>query len=114
MELKIETLQTAYEYIENLKSGIEDLVDRYREGNETSELFLDVIEGLRWIIEVMSLTKDIQVGEIDDNQLKEKVREMLQALENKDNNLLADLFEYEVVEILEMYQKVIKSTLESN
>jgi hypothetical protein len=116
MELKVETLQTAEEYIVKLKQGIEKAIDKCRDNEieKNNELLIQIIDGIRWTIDVMTLTQDIHVGELDEDKIKEKLPDMLEAFENNDKGFLADLFEYEILEGLKEYEKIIQRTLKSN
>lgn len=116
MGLKIEALQTADEYIERLQRGIEQVIEYYRDSkiNEGSTLMIEIIDGLRWVVEVIELTQDIQVDKIDITDIKEVLKNIIDALDNQDNVFIADLFEYEVQGILQQYHQGIKATLQHN
>lgn len=116
MQLKIETLETANEYINKLEPPINDLIECYREGNglQEIEIMLDIIDGLRWVIDVMRHTQDILTSRIDIANIKEALQNIMGAMENQDDVLIADVFEYEVLEILQQYHEIIKDTLQTS
>lgn len=109
VEQQIEALITGHEYIENLYEGVKEAVGYFRsmEIRKGNELTIQIIDGLRWLTEVFSLTKEIQLQEINISGIKGMLREMLEALENEDSVLLADMFEYELLETLEEWYKII-------
>ena len=109
MNEKIEALITAYQYIPRLYKGVEDVVVEFRSMhiNKANELTIQVIDGLRWLIDAIALTKEEQEPNIELEKIKEILPECIQALENEDSVLVADLFEYEVKEILQEWYDAI-------
>jgi hypothetical protein len=111
MEEKIEVLQTAFEYIERLYPATISCAEKVRIGNLTEAYEqIDLIsQGLDWIVNVLSLTQDIH--KIDATELRDAVTEFVEALENEDTVLIADLLQYEIGEQLEKWYEMLRDTL---
>ncbi|WP_459478713.1 hypothetical protein [Clostridium saccharoperbutylacetonicum] len=103
MENKIEVLIEAYNYIDNLKNGIENLSSAINGGNEEKGVGLIplISDGLEWLTKVIDLTKDVQTEEVSSGDLNEKLKEIIEALDNEDYILVGDLFNYEIIPILD-------------
>jgi hypothetical protein len=113
MENKLEVLKDAYNYIDNLNSGIEELGNAINSGNEEKgvKLIPLICDGIEWIIQVISLTRNLQKEEISVGDLNEKLEETIEALDNEDFILVGDLFSYEITPILnEIKNKLGKLT----
>ncbi|MGL5574107.1 MAG: hypothetical protein ACRDCW_00915 [Sarcina sp.] len=111
MNEKIEVLQTANEYLFNLKGGINNLVVLMNEEKEQQAcgLIPDVADGIGWTLDVVRLTSDI-IGEVEGlNEIDNFLSEIVEALENEDYILVSDLFNYEVLPILENIHETIRS-----
>ncbi|AQR97016.1 hypothetical protein [Clostridium saccharoperbutylacetonicum] len=102
MENKLEVLKDAYNYIDNLNNGIEELGNAINSGNEEKgvKLIPLICDGIEWITQVVSLTRDMQKEEISIGDLNEKLGETIEALDNEDFILVGDLFSYEIAPIL--------------
>lgn len=113
MDEKIEALKTADKYMDNLKNGINSIVEKFQDGHESDALHLLplAIDGLQWMTQVMTLTKDVQIGSVDLSKFNEKLNEIVEAIENEDYILVGDLFEYEILPILEDTHVVIKDSI---
>jgi hypothetical protein len=110
---KKEVLNTAYTYMEKLISGINAAVELFRAGNEYDalEYMKYIIEGLQWEIEVLALTRSEIVQDLNPDEINGFLTEMVNALENTDYVLLADLMEYEIMPILEKWYNALKITI---
>lgn len=110
---KIEVLKTADEYLYDLKKGINNLCELIQSGKEQEgvNLIAQVADGIKWIIDAVTLTKDVQKNEIDSSELDEQIEEIVEALENEDYILVGDLFNYEILPILENIHEGIKETV---
>lgn len=99
---KIEILQTANEYLYKLKDGILKLVELIQQENEQQAILLipEISDGIDWIIKVMELTKDTSPN-ISLENINEHLQAVLEALDNEDYILLGDIFNYEILSILE-------------
>lgn len=114
MSEKMEALITANEYINNLKDGVNMLVEYIQSGRENKAVSLipPISEGIGWVMEVIDLTRDIQKEDIDISMIDEKLNEIVEAIENEDYVLIGDLFNYEILPILEeIHSKVKKIVL---
>ncbi|WP_050606984.1 hypothetical protein [Clostridium niameyense] len=113
MSKKMEALITANEYMENLKKGINTLIEyiQLEEENRAFSLIPSISEGIGWIMEVINLTSDIQKEPIDISIMDEKLEEIVQAIENEDYVLIGDLFNYEILPILNDVHAKIKNII---
>lgn len=114
MNEKMEALVTANEYMNNLKNGVNMLVNYIQGGEENKGISLipDIADGISWVVEVMKLTKDVHKQEIDVLMIDEKLNEVVEAIENEDFILVGDLFEYEILPILaDIHEKINKVVL---
>ncbi|RXI45890.1 hypothetical protein DP145_00700 [Clostridium tetani] len=109
MEQKLEVLETAKNYIDNLKKGIDSIFNYISEGKENDALSLipDFAEGIEWLSQVLILTKDVHKKDLDMNELNDVLNEVVEAIENEDYILVGDLFKYEIYEILDQIQQNI-------
>lgn len=113
MNDKIEALRTASEYIVNLEISIskaaEDLYGvEYEKG---MAMIAPIAEGLNWISLIIQNTTDVIKGEISLQELNEKLNEIVDAIGNEDNVLIADLFKYELLPIIQKIEKVINNSI---
>ncbi|KEH88688.1 hypothetical protein Z967_01325 [Clostridium novyi A str. 4540] len=103
MNEQIEVLITANEYLNNLENGIHQVVEAFQQEDENKGCTLIplVAEGINWVVDVINLTRDVQKEQIDIANIDEKLEEVVEAIENEDYILVGDLFEYEVLPIIE-------------
>ena len=108
---KFEALKSADEYLDNLKKGINNISNLIQEGREQDGLNLigPAAEGIQWVEEIINLTKDVQKEDIDMSDMNEHIEELVDAMENEDYILVGDLFNYEVLPILERVHDQIKN-----
>lgn len=113
MEDKIEALKTADEYIDNIKNGIEDVVNKINSGNENNgvALIAQVADGIDWLAGILKLTSDVHKGRISIEDMNEKLGEIIEALENEDFVLTGDLLEYELLPVLDNVQNDIRKII---
>lgn len=113
MSEKVEALRTALEYIPKLKKGVEDISEAYEGGDyeKGSQIIVEASEGFQWIINLVAVTKDVLKEELDEKELTEKFSEVVEALQNEDYILVGDLFQYEILPILEQYEDVISKSI---
>lgn len=116
MDIKIDTLVTAHSYIETLYDAIKKIVEniRIKAVVDNSIELTKVIDGLEWIFEVVTLTQDVQFQKIDISEIKPVLNEIIDALQNTDFIVIADLLEYEVLEKLEVWHEKIGMILETS
>ena len=109
MDEKIELLKTVGEYIIKLKSGIEKTAEYFQSGEDEQgfNMIPSVTEGLDYIIQAVKVSKDILGKDISVDELNEKLKE----IENEDTVLIGDLFQYELLPIVENIEKSINSVI---
>ncbi|ABR36393.1 hypothetical protein [Clostridium beijerinckii] len=112
---KIEALQTANEYLYSLKSGVLKLVQLMQEEKEQEAILLipQISDGIDWIIKVINLTKDVQKRDIELDNINEHLETIIEALENEDYILVSDIFNYEIIPILDRIHDKIKVSIEN-
>lgn len=97
---KNEILESIKQYIYIIDSNLINIIEEVRE-NHFSNSLVDLLDNLTYCFRGLNLTSDIHNIEVDEEFFKEKVREMLEAMENEDFNLIADILEYEISEMIE-------------
>ncbi|AYD41455.1 hypothetical protein D4Z93_09260 [Clostridium fermenticellae] len=97
----------------NLKSGINSAVDKFQGGkeNEALKLMPLIIDGMQWTAQAVVLTKDLYKKEIELDEFNQKLKEVAEAIENEDYILVGDLFEYEVIPILDDIHEIVKESV---
>ncbi|BFN05020.1 hypothetical protein [Clostridium tetani] len=109
MEQKLEALETAKNYIDNLKEAIDSIFNYISEGKENNALDLipDFAEGIEWLSQILVLTKEVHKKDLNIDGLNDILNEVVEAIENEDYILVGDLFKYEIYEILDQTQQNI-------
>ena len=112
MNEQFETLVMASDYLDKLIPGIEKVVPTIRDFrlDECGNDLADIFDGINWLTQVIALTKEIQKEEIDATEINDFMEEMAEGFEDEDYILMADLFEYEVLPILNNWNEVIKAS----
>ena len=112
---KIEVLNSVNEYLEILKNGISNMCELIQSGKEKEGINLipQLADGIGWVIDAVRVTKDVQKKEIDITGLNDYIEESVEALENEDYILVGDLFNYEILPIIETIHGNIKESLVS-
>lgn len=110
---KMEVIQTLVEYTGRLINGINEAVGAFHEGMEGKgmDLVVLIIDGLKWSMEAISLTLDVQVEPVDISEMVEPLNEMIEALENMDYVLIGDLLEYEILPKVEDWNQKLSLTI---
>jgi len=110
-ELERETLKTANEYMNNLISGVKHSVELLYGGNETEgfSMIPSICEGIQWITQVLVLTGNKNKDLVD--ILFKKLEEIVESFENKDYILVADLLNYELLQVLEDIKMDVEENL---
>lgn len=119
MELQKENLKTAADYIVKINLGIDTIVDKFNGGLEevAVDLSVQLIEGLRWLIDSFRLTKELQDRcgvEIDYKNANDIFFDITEAFENSDYVLISDLLEYELKPITEQWQDKLFELVEGS
>lgn len=115
MNEKIEILKTVSEYVVNLIRGIEKAVEYFQAGEETKgcDLISPIAEGIQWMSDALIITKDIHTQDINLQIMNEKLNEIVEALENGDFILIGDLFQYELIPIIQDIEENVNKILEN-
>lgn len=110
---QVEALQSAYQYIPRFKEGVGKLAStlKVRTTSNEREEITHLVEGIAWLIDIFRLTKDVQKTVIKTEGIVSLLEEMSGALENDDMILLSDLLEYELIPIVEEWDKQIEESL---
>lgn len=109
MEDKINSLRTACEYIDSLKSGVNIAVQHFQNNKrkEAADIIIQLAEGFEWLINVLTLTEDVQKEKIEVARILENINNINEAFENEDYILVSDILEYEIIPLLNEQQKSI-------
>ncbi len=116
-ELVSETLTAASDYLPRLMSGIEEMAFMFRnqEIEPGRELYLEVLEGIEWTLEtltrIVSLQDDKSLKQEFHVELKEQQKALnraLEAFQNEDYQYLADVFELEILDYLERFNRIVE------
>jgi len=115
-DLVATNLGNAKEYLEKLIPGFQKAADLFRLGNEQEahKFYLQILDGIDWFSQVVqtivvSREKDLEGEKLKDRQekLTGLMTQMLEANQNKDWVLLADLLEYEMIPFYENWQAAL-------
>lgn len=113
MDNKYDLLKTAGEYIAKLQNGIKECSKYFQSGqsNKGAESVLPIIEGLQWLVDAVTLTVEIQRSPIISSEINDMLIEIVEAFKNEDYILIGDLFEYEIIPILDKWKESINNSL---
>ncbi|CAI3628958.1 MULTISPECIES: hypothetical protein [Clostridium] len=105
-----EILKSVNDYLYNLKEGIKSVSELIQSGKEYEavNLIVKVSDGLEWINEALNCTKDYNLNNLNLNEINGFIGEICEALENEDFILVSDLFNYEIIPILEKLHDSIR------
>lgn len=113
-----ELVESTAGYAGNLYNGLEQVVgnlraDRIREGLTS---FSQAAEGLDWMLNSVALLNEAggKYGGFETEGMTNFLAEVLEAVENSDYVLLADLIEYEIMPIVDEWGKKLDGILETN
>ncbi len=109
-QLIYESVESLKEYLPKLIQGIEKVLEyiEVKDEKEAFTLLVQVIEGLQWSFEVAILTAPTfdRLGMIvDQEHILNILNELVSAIQNRDLILMSDLLEYEILEVLRLWQK---------
>ncbi|SNV81558.1 hypothetical protein [Clostridium cochlearium] len=109
MNQKLEALETATNYINNLKQAIDKIYNYISEGKENNAIALipAFTEGVEWLSQVLVLTKDVHKKDLNIDGLNDILGQIVEAMGNEDYILVGDLFKYEIYEALDEIQQNI-------
>lgn len=113
-ELAHETLLEANNYIKNILNGIDYIVENFLAGREDLALnsFVNFVDGMKWLMEVIDLTKEVLDQLEIEFPVQDKVlailNEMIEAFENRDYVLVGDLLNYEFKPLMEEWNDIFE------
>ena len=115
-DLMANNLSNAKEYLEKLIPGFQKAADLFRMGNEQEahKFYLQILDGIDWISQVVQTVVNSRNKELVGQDLKDRqerltglMTQMLEANQNQDWVLLADLLEYEMIPFYENWQEAL-------
>lgn len=115
-DLLANNLVNAREYLEKLIPGFQEAADLFRMGNEqeANKYYLQILDGIDWfsqvvmtIINAQEIKPEEQSLENRQKKLTNLMAQMLEANQNQDWVLLADLLEYEMIPFYADWQEVL-------
>ena len=120
-DLVATNLTNALDYLKKLIPGFEQAADLFRTGNEqeANKYYLQILDGIDWFSQVVSVIMSPDEGETklpdtDDESLEVRQKkltdlmsQMLEANQNQDWVLLADILEYEMVPFYKDWEKIL-------
>jgi len=108
-----ETLLESKRYIQVLIHHLNLYLQYSNEGksNEANELLIKLAEGLDWQFRALELLSDKLKSAINKEETQEILTQINSAILNRDNVLLKDLFEYELIPILERDLKIVEKEI---
>ena len=120
-DLVATNLANALDYLKKLIPGFEQAADLFRAGSEqeANKYYLQILDGIDWFSQVVSVIMSPDEGETelpdtDDESLEVRQKkltdlmsQMLEANQNQDWVLLADILEYEMVPFYKDWEKIL-------
>ena len=115
-DLLANNLGNAKEYLEKLIPGIQKAADLFRMGNEQEahKFYLQILDGIDWFSPVVLNIVKSRGNEVEGQSLEDRqerltglMAQMLEANQNQDWVLLADLLEYEMIPFYEDWQETL-------
>lgn len=115
MNVQLEALITANEYLDTLNIGIQNAVKYFQEEDEEEACTLipQIADGIDWLNKVISLTEGVHKGKVSLEDINGKLSDIVEALQNEDYILVGDLFAYEVLPILEKAKQEIVAIVQN-
>ena len=115
-DLLANNLGNAKEYLEKLIPGFQKAADLFRMGNEQEahKYYLQILDGIDWFSQVVLNIVKSRGNEVEGQSLGDRQErltglmvQMLEANQNQDWVLLADLLEYEMIPFYEDWQETL-------
>jgi hypothetical protein len=115
-DLVANNLTNAKAYLEKLVPGFQKAADLFRMGNEqeANQYYLQILDGIDWFSQVILTIVNAQVDIFKEQTLEDRQKkltdfmaQMLEANQNKDWVLMADLLEYEMAPFYKDWQEVL-------
>lgn len=112
-EQQFEALQTAYEYTGKLINGINMYIENIKENKQEKAINMlsYIVEGIEWLNEVARLTKDIQKEDIDENKMKEKLKEVSEYVNIRNYEKILNVLQEDILTMLNGWQEKIQKTI---
>jgi hypothetical protein len=114
MDKKVQLFLDTVEHIDYVINITNSIIEHFRINKEfeANNFIVKFIDEISVTIEAINVTKDIQINNIDTNEINDILNTLLEALENQDFVLISDLFEYEILSILERWKEMLAKTKE--
>ena len=120
-DLVATNIANALDYLKKLIPGFEQAADLFRTGNEqeANKYYLQILDGIDWFSQVVSviMEPDADEAELPDadgeslqmrqKKLTDLMSQMLEANQNQDWVLLADILEYEMVPFYKDWENIL-------
>lgn len=115
-DLLANNLVNAKEYLEKLIPGFQQAADLFRMGNEqeANKYYLQILDGIDWFSQVVLTIVNAQENEAEgpsfegrQKKLTDLMAQMLEANQNQDWVLMADLLEYEMIPFYEEWKELL-------
>ena len=120
-DLVATNIANALDYLKKLIPGFEQAADLFRTGNEqeANKYYLQILDGIDWFSQVVSVImqpdeEETELSDADDENLQVRQKkltdlmsQMLEANQNKDWVLLADILEYEMVPFYKDWENIL-------
>ena len=115
-DLVANNLTNAKKYLEKLVPAFQKAADLFRMGNEqeANQYYLQILDGIDWFSQVILTIVNAQVDIFKEQTLEERQKkltefmaQMLEANQNQDWVLMADLLEYEMAPFYKDWQEVL-------
>ena len=120
-DLLANNLTNAKDYLVKLIPGFQKAADLFRMGNEqeANQYYLQVLDGIEWFSQVVIIIVSTQKNKSEEKSLEERQKkltdlmsQMLEANQNQDWVLMADLMEYEMIPFYKDWEELL-SRIES-
>ena len=120
-DLVATNIANALDYLKKLIPGFEQAADLFRTGNEqeANKYYLQILDGIDWFSQVVSVIMkpdddETEQPDADDESLQVRqekltdlMSQMLEANQNQDWVLLADILEYEMVPFYKDWENIL-------
>ena len=115
-DLLANNLTNAKDYLVRLIPGFQKAADLFRMGNEqeANQYYLQVLDGIEWFSQVVIIIVSTQENKSEEKSLEERQKkltdlmsQMLEANQNQDWVLMADLMEYEMIPFYKDWEVVL-------
>ncbi|XJZ26946.1 hypothetical protein ACF5W4_16715 [Bacillota bacterium Lsc_1132] len=113
MEEVKELLITSKEFLANLIDDTKDICELLQGAEETQALKLmpELFDGIFLIIKAMSQLESNDVTIMINESISDRLHELEEAMIIRDNVLICDILEYEIVPILQQWYEALKNRL---